>query len=593
MQNHRHTLCSYFATAVLGLALSAPNAARAAPGDLDQTFGIGGKVAIGVGSAVPGMLGHDGRAAVTLTDGRIVSMGSALLDQNTLHPKNTIVLARFLPNGELDAGFGVRGKVIAVLPVSFKANSIAAQADGKIVVAGNTSNDSAFDKHLSDIAVTRFNVDGSLDIAFGNGGLVLTDFFGGEDWANVVVIQPDGKILVGGWAETSSWLPNHDFVLARYLPDGSLDTSFGLSGKQSTEFYGLEDHLQGLTLQPDGKIVAVGGVGLLPPVTNGEAPYDYKGVALARYHPDGSLDLGFGSGGRTHTEFYNEQGYIQSSTAQAVALQADGKIVITGHKIIDDPYGKSRNIILARYLQNGGLDLRFGRGGRVVADIGSVDTFGHALLVQPDSKIVVGGNHAIIYPYNTIKDRHFLLLRYHANGAPDIIFGSAGSAITTFYHQDFYSTEYDSVSAILQQTDGRLIATGTVASGFLGFGLARYLNPAPLAVVIDIRPGTYPNIINLGSGGKVGVAILGSTSFDVTAIDTSTLSLAAARVGIKNNGTTMTAITDVNSDGRPDLVAHFETELLPLIVGDAEAVLEGRTYDGKPIRGTDSVFVLP
>ena len=149
---------------------------------------------------------------------------------------------------------------------------------------------------------------GDLDPTFGVGGKVTTDF-GGYDSANALVLQPDGKLVAAGVRSTSDL----DFALARYLPDGSLDPTFGVGGKVTTDF-GSSDVASALVLQPDGKLVAAGGVQF-------DGPGDF---ALARYLPDGSLDPTFGVGGKVTTDFGGIDG------ASALVLQPDGKLVAAG-----------------------------------------------------------------------------------------------------------------------------------------------------------------------------------------------------------------------------------------------------------------------
>jgi hypothetical protein len=115
----------------------------------------------------------------------------------------------------------------------------------------------------------------------------------------------------------------------------------------------------------------------------------------------------------------------------------------------------------------------------------------------------------------------------------------------------------------------------------------------PLLVQIDIKPGSFPNAINIGSSGTVPVAILSSSTFDALTVDPTTISLASAPVRLKGKGQPMASAVDVNNDGRPDLIVHVSTEALLLTSSDTEAVLEGRTYSGQSIRGSDSIRVVP
>ena len=112
-------------------------------------------------------------------------------------------------------------------------------------------------------------------------------------------------------------------------------------------------------------------------------------------------------------------------------------------------------------------------------------------------------------------------------------------------------------------------------------------------VTIDIKPGSYPNSINLGSNGSVPVAIFSTPTFDARTVIPASVTLAGASVKLRGNGTPMSSVQDVNGDGLPDLVVHVSTEALQLTASDAEAVLEGQTIDGRRIRGTDTIRVVP
>jgi hypothetical protein len=112
-------------------------------------------------------------------------------------------------------------------------------------------------------------------------------------------------------------------------------------------------------------------------------------------------------------------------------------------------------------------------------------------------------------------------------------------------------------------------------------------------VTIDIKPGEFPNSINLGSSGVVPVAILSTPQFDATTVDPTSVELAGAKVRLKGKGSPMASLQDVNKDGRMDLVVHVSTEALELTGIDVQAFLEGRTFGGAPVIGTDSIRVVP
>jgi uncharacterized delta-60 repeat protein len=154
--------------------------------------------------------------------------------------------------GDLDTSFSFDGKVTTDFGISF---ALAIQADGKIVAAGYSDTPDGG----RDFALARYNTDGSLDVGFGSGGIVLTNFSGGrsKDLANALAIQADGKIVAAGESDASG---STDFALARYNTDGSLDVGFGSGGMVLTDFSGggSFDRAQALALQADGKIVAAG-----------------------------------------------------------------------------------------------------------------------------------------------------------------------------------------------------------------------------------------------------------------------------------------------------------------------------------------------
>ena len=227
-----------------------------------------------------------------------------------------LAVARFNPNGSLDAPFGTNGKVSNTLsPTSDLARAVRLQTDGKIVAVGYAFTSSNFD-----YALVRYNINGSLDASFGTNGRVFTDFGDARsDAAYAALIQPDGKIVAGGSAQTPGGAPSN-FALARYNTDGSLDTNFGTGGKTTTDFFGLADRIHALVLQTNGKIAAA-GYATVP------ASSSHTDFALARFNANGSIDSTFGTNGKTTTNFVNA---IGEDRAFALVLQADGKLVAAG-----------------------------------------------------------------------------------------------------------------------------------------------------------------------------------------------------------------------------------------------------------------------
>ncbi len=326
-----------------------------ADGSRDTSFGALGRVITAIGPA------HDqGRGLAIQTDGKIVLVGSSENGSNT-----DFAVVRYNTDGSLDTSFGVGGKVTtAIGSASDSAQSVAIQADGKIVVAGYSYNGSN-----NDIAVVRYNANGSLDTSFDGDGKVVTDMAGLKDGANGVVIQPDGKIVVAGSANNGS---DDDFAVVRYNADGSLDTSFDGDGKVTTAVGSTSEVGYSVILQSDGKIVVAGAS------SNGIN----NDFAVVRYNTDGSLDSSFDGDGKVTTAIGSG-----TDTASGVALQADGKMVVAG----TSNNGTNNDFALARYNADGSLDTSFGSSGTVMTAVGPSADYGQGVALQADGKIVAAG----------------------------------------------------------------------------------------------------------------------------------------------------------------------------------------------------------
>ena len=193
----------------VALLLAAPRVVRASPGD----------PSVATGGTVTTAFAYAANAVALQEDGKIVAAGGACgLDCEF----GAFALARYNPDGSLDATFGTGGTVTTAVGTAYNvARAIALQGDGKIVAAGSAAN--------SFFALARYNPDGSLDATFGMGGKVTmaVGYYAGDP-ANAVVLQRDGKIVAGGYAFNGDNVSN--FALARYNPDGRLDTTFGTGG---------------------------------------------------------------------------------------------------------------------------------------------------------------------------------------------------------------------------------------------------------------------------------------------------------------------------------------------------------------------------
>lgn len=339
----------------------------------------------------------------------------------------TLGAATFAQPGNLDGPFGTGGKVTTDFGTEFDLGfSVAIQSDGKIIVAGSWTNLST-----GDFAIARYNTDGSLDNSFGVGGMVSTVFGTLAAQAFSVAIQSDGKIIVAGNVRSGT---DQDFAVARLNTDGSLDSSFGVDGKVTTDFGTTVDVGYAVAIQSDGMII-VGGYGA----------YHF---ALARYNMDGSLDNSFGSAGKVTTAL-NTGG----DTGYSVALQPDGKIVLAGTTVY--PY----DFALVRYNMDGSLDTNFGGGGIVSTDFGTVSDNGASVAIQMDGKILIAGSSG------NSPDKNFALARYNSDGTLDSNFGVDGKLTCDF---GMNTAEGRSVTI---QPDGKVIVGGSIHNGS-GYELA-------------------------------------------------------------------------------------------------------------------------
>jgi uncharacterized delta-60 repeat protein len=202
-------------------------------------------------------------------------------------------------------------------------------------VAGTTGNPDATCEAVCDIAVASYNPDGSPDTSFGDNGKLTTRFFGFNEIAYAIAVQPNGKIIAAGYVCNDTTC---DIALVRYNPDGSLDPAFDADGKVTTDFEGGFDGARALTIQPDGKIIVAGFV---------QRELDNYS-AIVRYNSDGSLDPAFGAGGIAFNEF-GINGFC------AMALQPDGKIVTTGDMFLARYHGQA-DIATFTYDPNGQFD---------------------------------------------------------------------------------------------------------------------------------------------------------------------------------------------------------------------------------------------
>ena len=257
------------------------------------------------------------------------------------------------------------------------AAGVALQSDGKIVAAGFTRLGSFY----SDFAIVRYTADGTVDTTFGGGlGVAVVDFAGGNDWANGVAIQADGKIVAAG-VTTSQNI--RAFGLVRLDAGGAPDATFGpgAAGRVTTKFQDW-DKANAVAIQPqDGRIVVAG----MTDINVNGLPVTYFDFALARYDSTGALDGTFGVGGRATADIGG--GF---DVAYAVALQADGRIVAAGSHADTANVELYVDMAVVRFTTDGVPDATFGAGGAVTTHFDGIDV-AQGVAIQADCKIVAAG----------------------------------------------------------------------------------------------------------------------------------------------------------------------------------------------------------
>lgn len=395
-------------TLVVVLAVLAPGMAQGQAGALDPAFSGDGKAFLNVTAQAD--YGVD--IAVQSVDGKIVVAGKAG------GQGGRIALLRYNPDGTLDPSFSGDGKVFTNLsPKSDWVGGVEVQPDGKIVVAGRSGSQGRT------LAVLRYNPDGSLDTSFSGDGKALANFSAGDDFAfgvalqsdgmivaagraggtggrmavvrfdaagmpdpgfsgdgrflhnltpgddrlDHVVLQADGKVVVGGTADYFSRRAR--FAVIRLDSAGARDPAFSGDGLTTTNFTSSFDGIFGIAIQSDGKIVA-----------SGQA---YLSIALARYEADGTLDATFSGDGKVMTNLSPGLDY-----AEEIEIQSDDKIVVAGTA---NYYGNNARSAVLRYQASGVPDTSFSSDGKVITDLTAGFDAAFGLALQPDGKIVTTG----------------------------------------------------------------------------------------------------------------------------------------------------------------------------------------------------------
>jgi uncharacterized delta-60 repeat protein len=424
--------------ALVGCAALAP-AAAAAPGDLDGSFSGDGWVrTLEVRSSDNNYLPRAAEDVAVQPDGRIVAVGELIDGTSNWY----FGAFRYMPGGELDQSFGESGWVDTDFGSFEFAHAVAVQRDGGIVVAGEGDC-----RYAMCFVLARYQPDGSLDPGFGEGGIVHTPF--GLVWgarAYDVSIGPDGRIVAAGFVQKGGdGQDSSHFAVARYLPDGRLDTSFSRDGRTTVDFGYGNDVAYAVAHQRSGRIVVAG---------QGSRNHNRteEDFAVARFRGNGRLDRSFSGDGRRTVNFGGRRFDV------AYGLAVTGRsIVATGSTAVSAE--RPPSVALTRLTWSGGLARGFGRRRVLPGPAGGT---GRAVLAEPSGRILVGGR---AYSDSSRDASDWALLRFGRGGRLDRSFGGDGIAVTDF------GTGEDSVEALTLH-DGRILAAGSIYSSQ---GLARYL----------------------------------------------------------------------------------------------------------------------
>jgi uncharacterized delta-60 repeat protein len=541
---------------VLTLVGLYPKIVAAAAGDLDPSFGVGGK-------KTTDFFGNDdvGAGVAIQPDGKIVVADGSFISDTAAD----FGVARYNTDGSLDSGFGSGGKVTTDFfgDVDLAFGVAIQPSDGKIIVVGFAAKPTG-DHYETFFALARYNTNGTLDSTFGLGGKVTNDVLGINihqsstvifvQSAMSVLVQPDNRIVVAGGVIAAQAAPGltpaplSDFGLARYNANGTLDTGFGGSGKVTRDFFGRDDIAFSVALQPDNKIVAAGSA------TKNSGAFD-QDFAWVRYNSNGTPDNSIGNSGRVTTDFIGG-----NDGADAMVLQLDGKVVLSGFADRSS-VGGSIDMGLVRYNADGSLDNSFANSGKFTGDVfGNYDE-AFALALQSDGKIVASGGAT-----NNSGFLDFVVSRLNTNGTLDSSFGSGGKVTTDFFGGDDFS------AGIAIQPDGKIVVTGAAQNGtFSDLAVARYLVPATTPPpAVQFSSPTY-SVNESVPEGIVTVTRTGDTS-GASTVNYATSDTAGANNCNVNNGAASSRCDYLTTVGTVQFAANELSKAISIpIVDDAYA----------------------
>ena len=445
-------------------------------GVLDKTFGEDGKVV----TQVSKLRDVSSDVAIQL-DGKIVVAGFALMEEDNAY---YFAIARYLIDGGLDYSFGKNGIVLTRMGANSQARSVIIQSDGKIIAVG-TTNTKETNKN---IAIARYTKNGVLDTSFGVNGINSVSIGALDDYAYSAALQRDGRIVIAAHTNNGS---NFDVALLQFTENGLLDMSFGTDGIVVTDIGSKNDELYDISIQDNGKIVAVGA---------SQDENGFYNVLMVRYSSNGVLDSTFGVKGIVRTEFTirTPDSVDRDDKAVAVAIQPDKKIVVAGYDYKD--------FIVFRYTSNGVLDETFSGDGKMNTSLSPAKDEVRDVVIQPDGKIIlIGKGLGSLGKDKTLgsSSMDVAVARLNSDGSVDKKFGNFGHIMTVV------GSGYDVGHGAAIQPDGKLIVTGYSKSNNYDFAMVRYdigkWDTTPLFIASVDKAGIIMKGVNNGRVVVTGI----------------------------------------------------------------------------------------
>lgn len=366
-------------------------------GSLDMDFATGGILETGIEYTQES---YSEKIMAVLPKGKFLVSGRIKIGT-----KFTLAIARFLPNGTADTSFGDNGIATKMINVSSpvnhnKAQAVLLQPDGKIIAAGTSNGATAG----ANFTVVRFLPDGSSDAAFGNDGVASVAITSSFDYVKTALLQPDGKILVAGVASQPF---GHDRAMARFNPDGSLDTGFGTNGIIRDVVSPSTEPVYSLAIQPDGKIIFMG--------VNQKNSAPFYDLSIERYTAAGVLDTDYGANGRV---VFNQTDFLTHNEA-GMTMLPDGKLLVAVNRY----FGGAG---LVRLLDDGTEDPSFGTDGYIFSN-SNINLSPRTVAEDGMGRILVGGGSSFALARfappptgsHEIRQAEVLPLAVHPNPAQD------------------------------------------------------------------------------------------------------------------------------------------------------------------------------